>query len=168
MVSKLNSERKAGESAMQAMSRIYSRIGFMGLFNGLAVRIVMIGTLTGAQWLIYDAFKVALGVSLCCWGAIRADDISCLRREDIRPSRMGWRIAWGVLVERSFRLPAIIACLKYQICFESRITSKSKIMTSFQFWTSHCMYPTGHSIIQSVFHLHPNGKKHHQLQKHPS
>jgi hypothetical protein len=63
MVSKLNSERKPGEGAMQAVSRIYGRIGMLGLFNGLAVRIVMIGTLTGAQWLIYDSFKVALGVS---------------------------------------------------------------------------------------------------------
>ena len=50
MVSKLNSERKAGESAGQAMSRIYSSIGFAGLWNGLPVRIVMIGTLTGLQW----------------------------------------------------------------------------------------------------------------------
>jgi solute carrier family 25 (mitochondrial phosphate transporter), member 3 len=64
MVSKLNSERKAGESAMGAISRIYGRIGMMGLFNGLGVRIVMIGTLTGAQWLIYDTFKVLLGVSI--------------------------------------------------------------------------------------------------------
>ena len=29
------------------MSRIYSNIGFSGLWNGLPVRIVMIGTLTG-------------------------------------------------------------------------------------------------------------------------
>ena len=36
----------AGESAAKAMSRIYSNIGFMGLWNGLSVRIVMIGTLT--------------------------------------------------------------------------------------------------------------------------
>lgn len=50
MVSKLNSERKAGESAGAAMSRIYKRIGFPGLWNGLPVRIVMIGTLTGLQW----------------------------------------------------------------------------------------------------------------------
>jgi hypothetical protein len=64
MVSKLNSERKAGEGAMQAISRIYGRIGFMGLWNGLPVRIVMIGTLTAFQWLIYDAFKVYLGVSV--------------------------------------------------------------------------------------------------------
>lgn len=47
MVSKLNAERKAGEGFNQAMGRIYNKIGFGGLWNGLAVRIVMIGTLTG-------------------------------------------------------------------------------------------------------------------------
>lgn len=75
MVSKLNSERKAGEGAGAALSRIYGKIGFAGLWNGLPVRIVMIGmsrfprsiiqvgetllklgtigTLTGLQWMIY-------------------------------------------------------------------------------------------------------------------
>ncbi|KAK0645007.1 Mitochondrial phosphate carrier protein 2 [Lasiodiplodia hormozganensis] len=62
MVSKLNSDRKAGESAAAAMSRIYGNIGFSGLWNGLPVRIVMIGTLTAFQWLIYDSFKVYLGL----------------------------------------------------------------------------------------------------------
>ncbi|KAF4313054.1 Mitochondrial substrate/solute carrier [Botryosphaeria dothidea] len=62
MVSKLNSDRKAGESAAKAMSRIYGNIGFTGLWNGLPVRIVMIGTLTAFQWLIYDSFKVYLGL----------------------------------------------------------------------------------------------------------
>ncbi|KAF3901328.1 Mitoferrin-2 [Dactylellina cionopaga] len=62
MVSKLNSERKAGESAGAAMTRIYSKIGFSGLWNGLPVRIVMIGTLTAFQWLIYDSFKIYLGL----------------------------------------------------------------------------------------------------------
>jgi len=61
MVSKLNSERKPGEAAGKAIGRIYGNIGFMGLWNGLPVRIVMIGTLTAFQWLIYDSFKVALG-----------------------------------------------------------------------------------------------------------
>jgi hypothetical protein len=64
MVSKLNSDRKAGESAMTAISRIYGNIGMRGLFNGLGVRIIMIGTLTGAQWLIYDSWKAYLGVSV--------------------------------------------------------------------------------------------------------
>lgn len=61
MVSKLNSDRKVGEGAGQAMTRIYGNIGFKGLWNGLPTRILMIGTLTAFQWLIYDSFKVALG-----------------------------------------------------------------------------------------------------------
>ena len=43
MVSKLNAERAPGESVGGAMGRIYKRIGFNGLWNGLPVRIVMIG-----------------------------------------------------------------------------------------------------------------------------
>ncbi|KAH6625879.1 mitochondrial carrier domain-containing protein [Boeremia exigua] len=62
MVSKLNSDRKAGEGAGQAISRIYGNIGFRGLWNGLPTRIFMIGTLTAFQWLIYDSFKVGLGL----------------------------------------------------------------------------------------------------------
>ncbi|MCJ1379011.1 hypothetical protein MMC17_002110 [Xylographa soralifera] len=62
MVSKLNSDTQAGESAGKAMSRIYGNIGFRGLWNGLPVRIFMLGTLTAFQWLIYDSFKVYLGL----------------------------------------------------------------------------------------------------------
>lgn len=62
MVSKVNSEKKPNESLGQAVSRIYSKIGFSGIWNGLPVRIVMIGTLTGFQWLIYDSFKVYVGL----------------------------------------------------------------------------------------------------------
>merc|ERR1712183_177758 len=39
------------------------KMGVLGLFTrGLPLRIVMIGTLTGAQWGIYDAFKVFVGL----------------------------------------------------------------------------------------------------------
>ena len=62
MVSKLNADRAAGESTGAALSRIYGKIGFAGLWNGLPVRIFMIGTLTATQWMIYDSFKVYLGV----------------------------------------------------------------------------------------------------------
>ncbi|KAK4939314.1 Cu/Pi carrier [Elasticomyces elasticus] len=62
MVSKLNADRAPGESVGGAISRIYSKIGFGGLWNGLAVRIVMIGTLTGLQWMIYDSFKLFMGL----------------------------------------------------------------------------------------------------------
>ncbi|XAR67852.1 hypothetical protein NMG60_11002779 [Bertholletia excelsa] len=39
------------------------RMGLWGLFTrGLPLRIIMVGTLTGAQWGIYDAFKVFVGL----------------------------------------------------------------------------------------------------------
>jgi len=59
MVSKLNANRQPGEAFGAATSRIYKDIGFMGLWNGLPVRIVMIGTLTGLQWMIYGEFPVS-------------------------------------------------------------------------------------------------------------
>ncbi|KAK6430528.1 Cu/Pi carrier [Oleoguttula sp. CCFEE 5521] len=62
MVSKLNATRKPGEGGGAAISRIYKDIGFGGLWNGLPVRIVMIGTLTGLQWMIYDSFKIFMGL----------------------------------------------------------------------------------------------------------
>lgn len=85
MVSKLNADRKAGEGAGQAMGRIYKNIGFKGLWNGLPVRIGMIGTLTAFQWLIYDSFKVYLGVSssnLCYQLFVANRCCSFLRPED--------------------------------------------------------------------------------------
>lgn len=48
MVSKLNAYPKG-----TGIGKIYKDIGFSGLWNGLPVRIVMIGTLTGLQWMIY-------------------------------------------------------------------------------------------------------------------
>ncbi|KAE9381819.1 mitochondrial phosphate carrier protein-like protein [Stipitochalara longipes BDJ] len=62
MVSKLNANRAPGEAFGAAMGRIYKEIGFGGLWNGLPVRIVMIGTLTGLQWMIYDYFKIFMGL----------------------------------------------------------------------------------------------------------
>lgn len=56
MVSKLNAYREPGEAFGAVLSRIYKDIGFKGLWNGLPVRIVMIGTLTGLQWMIYVSF----------------------------------------------------------------------------------------------------------------
>lgn len=53
LVSKLNANRKLGEAFGAAVARNYKDTGFMGLWNGLPVRIVMIGTLTGLQWMIY-------------------------------------------------------------------------------------------------------------------
>ncbi|KAL9612589.1 MAG: hypothetical protein Q9167_002840 [Letrouitia subvulpina] len=62
MVSKLNANRQPGEAFGSAMGRIYKDIGFVGLWNGLVIRIFMIGTLTSLQWGIYDSFKVFMGL----------------------------------------------------------------------------------------------------------
>lgn len=63
MVSKLNAYREPGEAFGGVVSRIYKDIGFKGLWNGLPVRIFMIGTLTGLQWMIY--VSVVLFLSRC-------------------------------------------------------------------------------------------------------
>lgn len=55
MVSVMN---KTGQSA----GEIYADIGMGGLWKGLGTRIFMIGTLTCLQWVIYDAFKVSMGL----------------------------------------------------------------------------------------------------------
>lgn len=49
MVSKLNVNRRPGEAFGGAVGRIYKDIGFGGLWNGLGIRIFMIGTLTALR-----------------------------------------------------------------------------------------------------------------------
>eukprot|EP00798_Chlamydomonas_sp_ICE-L_P013826 gene13826-19744_t len=57
MVSKLNAKKGA------TVSDIVKEMGWYNLFTrGLPLRIIMVGTLTGLQWSIYDAFKVAAGL----------------------------------------------------------------------------------------------------------
>lgn len=56
VVSKLNQAK--GSSALQ----VAKSLGFFGMWNGLVPRIIMIGTLTGLQWFIYDGVKVGLSI----------------------------------------------------------------------------------------------------------
>ncbi|KAI3442413.1 uncharacterized protein J3R85_001163 [Psidium guajava] len=57
LVSFLNNAKGA------TVSDAVKKMGVVGLFTrGLPLRVVMIGTLTGAQWGIYDAFKVFVGL----------------------------------------------------------------------------------------------------------
>jgi len=56
IVSKLNQSK--GSTAAD----VAKELGFAGLWKGLFARIIMIGTLTAAQWFIYDAVKVALAL----------------------------------------------------------------------------------------------------------
>eukprot|EP00878_Enallax_costatus_P000832 GHUV01000958.1.p1 GENE.GHUV01000958.1~~GHUV01000958.1.p1 ORF type:complete len:364 (+),score=78.98 GHUV01000958.1:144-1235(+) len=57
LVSKLNAQKGA------TAGDIIKQMGWYALFTrGLGLRIIMIGTLTGLQWGIYDSFKVAAGL----------------------------------------------------------------------------------------------------------
>jgi len=54
-----------GKSANKGKSfgQIASEFGFLNLCTkGLSTRILMIGTLTGLQWWIYDTFKTTFGL----------------------------------------------------------------------------------------------------------
>ena len=42
--------------------RLLKDLGFTGIWRGLDTRVVMIGTLTALQWLIYDYVKVYAGL----------------------------------------------------------------------------------------------------------
>eukprot|EP00992_Anisonema_acinus_P011133 TRINITY_DN7158_c0_g1_i1.p1 TRINITY_DN7158_c0_g1~~TRINITY_DN7158_c0_g1_i1.p1 ORF type:complete len:334 (+),score=104.06 TRINITY_DN7158_c0_g1_i1:51-1004(+) len=51
------------ENASKGFGTIAKDFGYGNLFTkGLGTRIIMIGTLTGLQWWIYDSFKTALGM----------------------------------------------------------------------------------------------------------
>jgi solute carrier family 25 phosphate transporter 3 len=56
VVSVLNKQpgKKIGE--------VVKELGMKGMWRGLGARIIMIGTLTGAQWWIYDTFKTVMGL----------------------------------------------------------------------------------------------------------
>lgn len=51
------------ENKGKGVGQIASEVGMKNLMlKGLMPRIVMIGTLTGLQWWIYDSFKTAMGM----------------------------------------------------------------------------------------------------------
>jgi len=59
LVSQLGKKDNKGKS----IGQIYNEIGFAKLATaGLGTRIIMIGTLTGLQWWIYDTFKTVFGM----------------------------------------------------------------------------------------------------------
>jgi hypothetical protein len=59
LVSQLGKASNKGKS----LGTIAGEVGFKDLMTkGLGTRIIMIGTLTGLQWYIYDTFKSAMGM----------------------------------------------------------------------------------------------------------
>jgi len=68
LVAKGNIEGTLG----QKVGLIVNETGFKGLWAGLTTRIIMIGTLTGLQWWIYDSFKTAVGLQTTGGGSAPA------------------------------------------------------------------------------------------------
>jgi solute carrier family 25 phosphate transporter 3 len=97
LVSKLNATRQPGESFGGATGRIYKDIGFGGLWNGLPVRIVMIGTLTGLQWMSKLLVMIVMRVVLimCVQSTIISRSSWVCRRRVGRRRRRRRGIRWG-------------------------------------------------------------------------
>jgi len=62
VLSKINQEA-TDKPMMRAIADIMKRLGFRGLFMGTGARAVMIGSITGGQFLVYDSCKKLFGVS---------------------------------------------------------------------------------------------------------
>ena len=71
LVSKIYSKGNEPGSTTEKIGKIYKEIGFKGLWAGLVTRIIMIGTLTGLQWWIYDSFKTAVGLATTGGGSAK-------------------------------------------------------------------------------------------------
>ena len=51
------------DDVLAGVGQIANEFGIANLFTkGLGTRIIMIGTLTGLQWWIYDSFKTFYGI----------------------------------------------------------------------------------------------------------
>jgi solute carrier family 25 phosphate transporter 3 len=60
------------ENKGKSVGQIASQTGTMALFTkGLGIRVLMIGTLTGLQWWIYDTFKTAMGMGTTGGGSAK-------------------------------------------------------------------------------------------------
>ena len=61
------------ENSGKSFGEIAREVGVRKLFlGGLGTRILMIGTLTGLQWWIYDSWKTALGLGTSGGAAVKA------------------------------------------------------------------------------------------------
>ena len=134
MVSKLNAERAPGEAFGGALSRIYSKIGFAGLWNGLPVRIVMIGTLTGLQVSVTD-LSAHMAANVCI-----VDDLRLLQALRWLAYHWLFRSTKGdcqsVNVETSAPKRLMVVCayeidclgLKQGLCFEDGVVQPEIVL----------------------------------------
>eukprot|EP00921_Rhytidocystis_pertsovi_P000155 GHVQ01000315.1.p1 GENE.GHVQ01000315.1~~GHVQ01000315.1.p1 ORF type:complete len:332 (+),score=40.99 GHVQ01000315.1:137-1132(+) len=68
----LVSQMGKGENRGKGFGEIIQSVGYKNLFTkGLGTRVLMIGTLTGLQWWIYDTFKTAMGMGTTGGGSVK-------------------------------------------------------------------------------------------------
>jgi len=68
LVSNIGKASNAGKS----VGKIINELGWVYLFTkGLGTRILMVGTLTGLQWWIYDTFKSVMGMGTTGGGSVK-------------------------------------------------------------------------------------------------
>jgi solute carrier family 25 phosphate transporter 3 len=61
VLSRINMARKKG-AGMPSIGGIMKEIGFMGLWRGIGLRCVMVGSISAGMFLIYDSVKVLSGI----------------------------------------------------------------------------------------------------------
>ena len=63
IISKFNQNKTSSKVGLiNSIRDIYNEIGFFGLWRGLSTRILMTGTLSALEWLIYDYLKLIVGL----------------------------------------------------------------------------------------------------------
>ena len=108
VVSKLNNMKSAaGESTGAAIGKILRDLGPVGVWRGLTTRILMIGTLTGLQWFIYDTFKVYAGLYVI-FSLSLAISIQCLTRIALPPVPSRSRPPRAFSLDQSYPINATI------------------------------------------------------------
>jgi solute carrier family 25 phosphate transporter 3 len=83
VVSKLNQKNDGRVGAWQ----VVQDLGCAGLWKGLLARIMFVGTLTAMQWLIYDSFKVLVGLQTT-GGNVNAPSSSSIHHHGVNPPPM--------------------------------------------------------------------------------
>ncbi|RNF03579.1 putative mitochondrial carrier protein [Trypanosoma rangeli] len=62
IVSKLNQRIDTVKGTTSTFCHLLHAIGWWGVWKGIGPRLLMVGTLTGMQWVLYDSFKVLVGL----------------------------------------------------------------------------------------------------------
>ncbi|RHW68801.1 mitochondrial carrier protein [Trypanosoma brucei equiperdum] len=72
VVSKLNQRVEGSPAAdKRKVVQIVRELGWSGLWKGVELRMMMTGALTALQWLLYDSFKVSVGLSATGGNGVR-------------------------------------------------------------------------------------------------